>query len=147
MDKLYLSKSQYERYLDNLITDIKENFDPDMVVSIETGGLYVGEPIAKALEKPHRSIKVSFYDGETKRSSPKLDNIIWLDPNKKYLICDDLIDSGSTIKFIKNFYSIQTFKTAVLLQNKKADIKADFFADYYSGKWVVFSWEKELNSY
>ena len=63
---------------------------------------------------------------------------IELDKNKKYLICDDLIDRGLTINYIRENYSGFNVKVATVLQNKKSPERADFFADYYDGNWVTF---------
>jgi hypoxanthine phosphoribosyltransferase len=115
----------------------------DCVVGIENGGVNVSLPISKILNLEHTSIKISFYGDKTTPSiEPVVDyhNFVF-DPNKSYLICDDLTDSGSTFKYIKEKHKNISFKTAVLFANKSVDLP-DFWVDEKQKDiWICFPWD------
>jgi len=141
-----LSLMEFESHVESLVNMIK-HFNPDEIIGIKWGGLILSKKLSDYLQLPHKEVRVSFYNGKEKRKKPIIEEMINLDPNKKYLFCDDLVDSGATLKFIKKYYSQFHIKTAVILQNEKCHFNADFFADYYDGGWVTFEWEKQLTSF
>ena len=138
----YLSYKQFLKHTETIANLVEEEFIPDEIIGVRHGGLYLSEKMAKYFNKPHKEIHVSFYDDKEKSKIPRIVEMIRLDMGKKYLICDDLVDSGVTLQYIKSWYLGNNIKTAVLLQNKKSSFKADYFADYYNGKWITFAWEK-----
>lgn len=132
--------------LDNLLKQIENSkIKFDYVVGIANGGLHISKPLAEALNIPHKSIKISFYKNGKLKNTPKinLNQLKNIDNTKKILFVDDLIDSGSSLNYIKQNIHLK-YKTAVLFRNKnnKYKITPDFYAEEKPDAWIKFHWEK-----
>jgi hypoxanthine phosphoribosyltransferase len=118
------------------------------VVGIQRGGLNLSQPLAECLGVKHRSVKVSFYDGDKKRDEPIVD-IFDLDVNARpFVIADDLIDSGATIKYFIEKYNLQhgkDYRIAVIHWNKsnEAGLTPDHYAEEKPDAWVEYPWEAQ----
>ena len=135
---MQITQKLLNRHIDSLFDMITESYQPDEIIGIKNGGFYLSKPLATLMNKKHNEIHVSFYDDKKGLEKPRIAEFIELNKNKKYLICEDLIDRGYTVKLVREHYKGFNIKIATILQNKKATEKADFFADYYNGKWVDF---------
>jgi hypoxanthine phosphoribosyltransferase len=65
---------------------------------------------------------------------------------EKVLIVDDLLDSGETIKIVKNCFVLRKagdVKVAVLLKKPTSCIEPDFCVRHNVTSWVQFHWEDE----
>lgn len=118
------------------------------VVGIQRGGLHLSLPLADCLKVKHRSIKVSWYDDDKKRKEPLVD-LFDLDLTEKpFLLVDDLIDSGGTIKYLIEKYNLkqgEDFYMAVLFnkKNNEAGLVPDFYCEDKPEGWLCFPWETE----
>jgi xanthine phosphoribosyltransferase len=121
------------------------HLNPDVIVGIERGGIPLALFLSSYLNLPLKKIKVSFYDGETKLETPtvKLDNFD-ITKYKKPLFVDDLVDSGSTMNFLRKEYGNILFAT--LLSGDK--IKPDIYFEKKTGnQWIVFPWDLEKGEF
>lgn len=146
-----ITTKQINSYIEKLFKKIvasQEQFT--RVVGIERGGLNISIPLAQKLNLPHSGIKISFY--------PEGNHIPLAEPNvnmhgvkfrkrDRILFVDDLTDSGSTIKYLKENFDYE-FKTAVLYWNAKSTftIKPDFYVQKKPDYWLIFPWEENENS-
>jgi hypoxanthine phosphoribosyltransferase len=116
-------------------------------VIIERGGLYVAQELIPLLpSKPTvHSVRVSFYSGQIRNQTPV---VRWtnkrFNPGSRILVVDDLVDSGSTISFIKNHESlknVESLKVAVLAIKDVAPFKSDFYIKENVSGWIEFPWK------
>ncbi len=123
-----------------------DNLKLDYVVGIENGGLNVSMPLAKMLNLPHKSIKISFYNKEnTANSEPIIDfHGHKFEKTDRALVVDDLIDAGHTANYFINNVNCK-HKIAVLYWNKygKYKVTPDYFIEEkFVNTWLEFYWEK-----
>lgn len=146
LDKLYFSKQDIDTMVEKLANSIiKSKKKIDLIVGIENGGLYISKPLAKLLNKPHASIKVSFYrDSKKPNTKPLVDDkgLKW-NKNDSYLFVDDLIDSGVTIKHLPKIVKNGEISTAVLFWKKDNEhkVKPTFYVAEKPEGWLNFYWE------
>jgi len=125
-----------------------EDFKPDALLAIARGGLTLAHAYAQATDNRNLfSINSILYDGEVKRSHPKLMNLPELDGAKKVLILDDIVDSGQTLKAVlrvlQERYPDTVFKSATLYYKQNSDIEPDYWLHEADG-WIDFYWEKDF---
>lgn len=71
-----------------------------------------------------------------------------LDPNKSYLLIDEIYDTGKTIGIIEHYLKGITYLKIFLLKRYETD---SLLGNHLYGKilndprWVVFPWEKQTN--
>ena len=137
-------------------------FQPDMIVSINRGGLVPGVYLSHALDKPHYPIHYQTRDdtpGYHDKSShdsflrPPIYNI--LDKDKNILLVDDINDTGDTFSYIMNSWSKrmnltlddlkQQIKTSSLIERAGSKWVVDYSPLILdTNDWVVFPWESKL---
>jgi hypoxanthine phosphoribosyltransferase len=115
----------------------------EYVVGILDGGGHVAPHIADNLGLPYKTVKISYYDGQTLMPDAKIEehDFDW-EPNG--LIVDDLIDSGATISLFKQHFG--EGHVAVLFWNpmaKKYIRRPEYFVKFKPKQWIVFPWEVE----
>lgn len=129
-EKEYLDwKSVYETCMD-LAMYIRGQYDPDMVVGIENGGLIPASIVAYALKK-----KVTSIHPQAKGWSNE----------GRILIVDDICDTGETFS---NLWSEALHhkpgfevRLACLFCKPWSNIRPHYFT-IWTEKWIVFPWEK-----
>jgi len=110
------------------------------IVAISRGGLFVAGMIAQFFEPcPIETISVSSYQDKLRKKRIRLFTKIDKISREKVLICDDIVDSGRTILFVKKFYP--NSKVVVLHKNHNSRIQPDYFVREVD-KWVRYPWEK-----
>src|ERR1700678_2588450 len=98
-----------------------DGFEPDLILSIARGGLFVAGALGYALSvKNLHMMNVEFYDGV----GSTLDMPVMLPPvplavdfsAKKVLIADDVADSGKTIELVYEFIrdQVEEARTGVI---------------------------------
>ena len=136
------------------VTDVKtlvkktSDFKPDALLAIARGGLTLAHAFAQATDNRNLfSINSILYDGEVKRSHPKLMNLPELDGGKKVLILDDIVDSGQTLvavlRVLQERYPDTQFKSATLYCKKNTVIEPDYWL-HEATEWIDFFWEKDF---
>ena len=144
--KYYYAQQSIDNMIDDLANQIKAScLNIDYIVGIENGGLHVSIPLSKILNIKHESIKVSFYgDKVSPNKEPVVDyHQFKFQENKKYLLVDDLVDSGATFDYIKKTNQNMDLLTAVLFYNFKANLP-NFWVDKKDDNvWIMFPWDKE----
>jgi hypoxanthine phosphoribosyltransferase len=129
-DKIFLDWDTYINYinvLSNLIKKSKIKFD--FIYGISRGGLIPATILSHKLNI--ELIDFSYL------------NTSWIS-HKKLLICDDLIDTGETVKRYLNFDTIQASKLVKVATIYKQSF-SPVIPDYYvatTENWIVFPYEK-----
>jgi xanthine phosphoribosyltransferase len=140
----------YETFVDDVKKLVKETevFEAEALLAIARGGLTLAHAYAQATDNRNLfTINSILYDGEVKRTYPKLLNLPELSGYKRVLILDDIVDSGETLRAVlfvlQERYPDIDFKSAALYTKKSADIQPDW-ALRETTEWIDFFWEKDF---
>jgi len=149
---LNLDWSNYFKYINNLIHLIKKNKLEDWpILAIARGGLIPATLISHALHNPDlQVIGMTSYEGKLQKKiimtqEPKIDS-------NRYLIIDDLVDSGKTLNLVKYYLQEETCcvetKVAVLIDKYSINHtitnrpRADLFVtSIHPDVWIEFPYE------
>jgi uncharacterized protein len=126
-----------------------DGFEPDLILSIARGGLFVAGALGYALSvKNLHVMNVEFYDG----IGTTLDMPVMLPPvpqavdfsAKKVLIADDVADSGKTIELVYEFIrdQVDAARTVVIYEKPRSLIKCDYVWRR-TDQWINFPWSSE----
>jgi len=129
--------------IDDLVQEIKNkssNFKPTHIVGIARGGLIPAVMLSHQLNLPMETLGVSFRDNKATHHT-KFKPV----KDARYLIVDDINDSGTTFKVVSDIFKNRrlTFATAALVNKEKSDFSVDFYGEmFYYDDWITFPWEK-----
>jgi len=141
-DKLFLTWEGYTKDCYALANKIsKNNHLFTGIVAIARGGLVTAGIIAPLLGiREVHSLCLESYSEEGKRGEIIQHNHISLaQPPGRYLVIDDLVDSGYTINHTNNLGLVDS---AVLYRKSSTEFEPTFFArELPAEKWIVFPWE------
>ena len=126
-----------------------DGFEPDLILSIARGGLFLAGALGYALAvKNLHVMNVEFYDG----IGSTLDMPVMLPPvpsavdfsAKKVLIADDVADSGRTIELVHAFVKDQVdeVRTVVIYEKPRSVIRCDYVWKR-TDRWINFPWSCE----
>ena len=134
--KKYITQNEFQNLNRTLINKL-DGHKFDFILGIRNGGLNVSTPVAAQFNMPHHSIRISFYDQEQRLLKPIIDDwdkIEFLKSKKNFLWVDDIIDSGSTLRwFIENtgLKLNKDFKVATLhwCKENSPDLEPTFYVE------------------
>ena len=123
-----------------------DGFEPDLILSIARGGLFLAGSLGYALAVKNLYVmNVEFYDGV----GTTLDMPVMLPPvpsavdfsAKKVLIVDDVADSGRTIELVHTFVRdhVEDARLAVIYEKPQSVVKCDYVWKR-TGRWINFPW-------
>jgi uncharacterized protein len=126
-----------------------DGFEPDLILSIARGGLFLAGSLGYALAvKNLHVMNVEFYDGV----GTTLDMPVMLPPvpsavdfsQKKVLIADDVADSGRTVELVYSFIKdhVDEVRSAVIYEKPRSVIKCDYVWKR-TDLWINFPWSTE----
>ncbi|MFY9930728.1 MAG: phosphoribosyltransferase [Streptosporangiaceae bacterium] len=126
-----------------------DGFEPDLILSIARGGLFLAGSLGYALAvKNLHVMNVEFYDGV----GTTLDMPVMLPPvpsavdfsQKKVLIADDVADSGRTIELVHSFIKdhVDDVRSVVIFEKPRSVIKCDYVWKR-TDLWINFPWSTE----
>jgi uncharacterized protein len=126
-----------------------DGFDPDLILSIARGGLFLAGSLGYALAvKNLHVMNVEFYDGV----GTTLDMPVMLPPvpsavdfsEKKVLIADDVADSGRTMELVYRFIKdhVEDVRSAVIYEKPQSVIKCDYVWKR-TDRWINFPWSSD----
>lgn len=152
MKEIILTNDDISNQVQSIIRKIHlDNWMPDLIVGITRGGLIPATMISHYLNKPMKILNVSFRDG---LETPIIDNELLkhITDELNILLVDDINDTGKTLSWIKEKYSmaVSNVRFAVLVENAGSQFKD---VDYYAmdidkneeDLWVVFPYENWWN--
>jgi hypoxanthine phosphoribosyltransferase len=123
-----------------------DGYEPDVVLSIARGGVFVAGGLAYALDcKNIHLVNVEFYTGvgETLEMpvmlAPVPDVIDFTD--KKVLIADDVADTGKTLKLVRDFCldAVAEVRSAVIYEKTQSLVKCEYVWKR-TDEWINFPW-------
>ncbi len=123
-----------------------DGFRPDLILSIARGGLPIGGALSYSLGiKNTHVMNVEYYTGKGER----LEFPVILPPpltlvdieRAKVLICDDVADTGHTLKMVVEHVTEQVgeVRTAVVYQKPISVIDCDYVWRH-TDRWIDFPW-------
>ncbi|GGN65299.1 phosphoribosyltransferase [Streptomyces albiflavescens] len=123
-----------------------DGYEPDIVLSIARGGVFVAGGLAYALDcKNIHLVNVEFYTGVgTTLPMPvmlaPLPNAIDFS-QKKVLITDDVADTGKTLKLVHDFCvdAVAEVRTAVIYEKSHSLVKCEYVWKR-TDEWINFPW-------
>ena len=126
-----------------------DGFEPDLILSIARGGLFLAGSLGYALAvKNLHMMNVEFYDGV----GTTLDMPVMLPPvpsavdfsAKKVLIADDVADSGRTIELVHTFIKdhVEDVRSAVIYEKPRSVFRCDYVWKH-TDRWINFPWSAE----
>ncbi|WP_306369849.1 phosphoribosyltransferase [Nocardiopsis sp. CC223A] len=123
-----------------------DGFEPDIILSIARGGLFVAGGLGYALGvKNLHVMNVEFYTGvgttlEMPVMLPPVPNVVDLS-DKKVLVADDVADTGKTLKLVHDFCSehVAEVRSAVIYQKSHSLIDCEYVWKR-TDRWIDFPW-------
>src|SRR4051794_39488032 len=123
-----------------------DGYEPDLVLSIARGGVFVAGGLAYALDcKNIHLVNVEFYTGV----GTTLDMPVMLAPvpnvidftQKKVLIADDVADTGKTLKLVRDFCAaaVAEVRSAVIYEKPHSLVKCEYVWRR-TDRWIDFPW-------
>jgi hypoxanthine phosphoribosyltransferase len=123
-----------------------DGFEPDIVLSIARGGVFVAGGLAYALDcKNIHLVNVEFYTGV----GTTLPMPVMLAPvpnaidfsEKKVLIADDVADTGKTLKLVHDFClgHVAEVRSAVIYEKTQSLVKCEYVWKR-TDDWINFPW-------
>lgn len=152
MDKLYVDYAKYHHLIDQVVRAVASSgFQPDVVLGVSRGGLFLADGLSRSLRKPMAVIAASSYreGGGTAQGELQLSATIAsvVPVSGRVLLVDDLADSGQTLQALCTHLQgicpdIAELKTAVVWVKPSSIFKPDFAAEYLqSDVWIVQPFE------
>lgn len=139
MDHLYISPELFSQLAHRVIQQIRASgITYNYILCPLRGGFFLSYVINNHLNIPIKYLEISSYDKKEQG-----DFIIGIEPDLehgRYLLCDDIYDSGKTVQKIKEMYTSISMDVACLLSRQPTH-------NYYVGehiddnRWVDFFWE------
>jgi hypoxanthine phosphoribosyltransferase len=124
----------------------EDGFQPDLILSIARGGLFVAGSLGYALDvKNLHVMNVEFYTGVDER----LDMPVVLPPipqpidisGAHVLVADDVADTGATLKLVKEFCQqhVAEVRCAVIYEKPATTVHCEYVWRR-TDKWINFPW-------
>jgi uncharacterized protein len=145
-----LTYEEFGRSVRELAQTIADDeYEPDIVLSIARGGVFVAGGLAYALDcKNIHLVNVEFYTGV----GTTLEMPVMLAPvpnridfsEKKILIADDVADTGRTLKLVRDFCvgSVAEVRSAVIYEKSQSLVKCEYVWKR-TDEWINFPWSVE----
>ncbi|WP_101256099.1 phosphoribosyltransferase [Streptomyces barkulensis] len=126
-----------------------DGYEPDMILSIARGGLFVAGGLGYALDvKNLHVMNVEFYTGvgttlEMPVMLPPVPNVVDLS-EKRVLVADDVADSGRTLKLVHDFCAehVAEVRSAVVYEKPRSLVKCEYVWKR-TDRWIDFPWSVE----
>ncbi|WP_159943294.1 MULTISPECIES: phosphoribosyltransferase [unclassified Nocardiopsis] len=127
----------------------EDGFEPDLILSIARGGLFVAGGLGYALDvKNLHVMNVEFYTGV----GTTLDMPVMLPPvpkavdlsSKRVLVADDVADSGKTLKLVHDFCAehVAEVRSAVIYEKPRSLVRCEYVWKH-TDRWINFPWSVE----
>lgn len=121
-------------------------YEPDLILSIARGGLFVAGALGYALDvKNLHVMNVEYYTGVDQRLDlpvmlPPVPNAVDL-TGAKVLVADDVADTGATLKLVRDFCAdhVAEVRCAVIYEKPHSQVSCEYVWRR-TGKWINFAW-------
>ncbi len=127
----------------------EDGFEPDIILSIARGGLFVAGALGYALDvKNLHVMNVQFYNGvgstlEMPVVLPPVPNVVDLS-EKKVLVADDVADTGRTLQLVHDFCAghVADVRCAVVYEKPQSLVKCEYVWKR-TDRWIDFPWSAD----
>ena len=142
---IFYSYDEFAIDAKKMAKQIKDEFDPEVILAVARGGLTLGHSLAVALENRNLfTLNSIHYEDTNKLDTIQIFNVPDLSAYKKILLVDDIIDSGESMVEIKREllkrYSNLDIKIATVFYKEKALLLPEFKVKE-AHDWVEFFWD------
>ncbi|WP_298035750.1 phosphoribosyltransferase [uncultured Campylobacter sp.] len=142
---IFYSYDEFAVDVKKMAKDIKDEFDPEVILAVARGGLTLGHSLAVALENRNLfTLNSIHYEDTNKLDTINIFNVPDLSAYKKILLVDDIIDSGESMVEIKREllkrYPNLEIKIATVFYKEKALLLPEFKVKE-AHDWVEFFWD------
>ena len=139
MPNYYLSYEKFVAHAYKILEEIKkQGHEYQAILCPLRGGFFLSYFMSNHLKLPIRYLEISSYTG-TEQKTFHIGNIPDLGKGR-FLLCDDIYDSGNTIRKIREIFSGIDMDIAVVLTKKQeADLIYGEHLD--EDQWIDFFWE------
>ncbi|MBL1073744.1 phosphoribosyltransferase [Nocardia sp. 2] len=123
-----------------------DGFEPDLILSIARGGLFVAGSLGYALDvKNLHVMNVEFYTGVDQRLAmpvmlPPVPSVVDL-TGAKVLVADDVADTGKTLRLVRDFCSdhVAEVRCAVIYHKPHSEVDCEYVWKR-TDRWINFPW-------
>lgn len=142
---IFYSYDEFAVDVKRMAKQIKDEFDPEVILAVARGGLTLGHSLAVALENRNLfTLNSIHYEDTNKLDTINIFNVPDLSAYKKILLVDDIIDSGESMVEIKREllkrYPNLDIKIATVFYKEKALLLPEFKVKE-AHDWVEFFWD------
>jgi hypoxanthine phosphoribosyltransferase len=139
MQNYYLSHEKFLEIAYRLLDQIKRSgHEYQAILCPLRGGFFLSYFMSSHLKLPIRYLEISSYTGKEQKGF-HIGNIPELEKGR-FLLCDDIYDSGNTIRKIREIFQGIDLDIAVVLAKKPLD-DIIYGEIVESDQWVDFYWE------
>ena len=142
---IFYSYDEFAVDTKKMAKQIKDEFDPEVILAVARGGLTLGHSLAVALENRNLfTLNSIHYEDTNKLDTIQIFNVPDLSRYTKILLVDDIIDSGESMVEIKREllkrYPNLDIKIATVFYKEKALLLPEFKVKE-AHDWVEFFWD------
>ena len=142
---IFYSYDEFAVDAKKMAKQIKDEFDPEVILAVARGGLTLGHSLAVALENRNLfTLNSIHYEDTNKLDTIQIFNVPDLSKYTKILLVDDIIDSGESMVEIKREllkrYPNLDIKIATVFYKEKALLLPEFKVKE-ANDWVEFFWD------
>ena len=142
---MFYSYDEFAVDAKKMAKQIKDEFDPEVILAVARGGLTLGHSLAVALENRNLfTLNSIHYEDTNKLDTIQIFNVPDLSKYTKILLVDDIIDSGESMVEIKREllkrYPNLDIKIATVFYKEKALLLPEFKVKE-AHDWVEFFWD------
>ena len=142
---IFYSYDEFAVDTKKMAKQIKDEFDPEVILAVARGGLTLGHSLAVALENRNLfTLNSIHYEDTNKLDTINIFNVPDLSKYTKNLLVDDIIDSGESMVEIKREllkrYPNLDIKIATVFYKEKALLLPEFKVKE-AHDWIEFFWD------
>ena len=142
---IFYSYDEFAVDAKKMAKQIKDEFDPEVILAVARGGLTLGHSLAVALENRNLfTLNSIHYEDTNKLDTIQIFNVPDLSKYTKILLVDDIIDSGESMVEIKREllkrYPNLDIKIATVFYKEKALLLPEFKVKE-AHDWVEVFWD------
>ena len=142
---IFYSYDEFAVDTKKMAKQIKDEFDPEVILAVARGGLTLGHSLAVALNNRNLfTLNSIHYEESKKLDTIEIFNIPDMSKFSKILLVDDIIDSGESMVEIKRalfkIYPNLDVKIATIFYKPKALLLPEFKVKE-ADDWVEFFWD------
>jgi len=146
MVKQYYAYSELLADSKKLISMLEEKYDA--ILAVARGGMTFAHLLSEGLDiRDVNIVKIASYDDTVQRNSVTISDLPELNENKRYLIVEDIVDSGKSMKALsfdlEKHYPNLNYDVAALFYKKTACYTPKYYL-HEANAWIEFFWEADI---